>query len=333
MEGNNHYNYYALQFIPDNKDIYGSSGKWNGRNTWKDWHLIPSSRPVINPPTIKSNYIDIPGGNGTIDASSILTEYPVYNDREGQIEYYVIRDGYDNYESSADLKNTRDYSIQKYSNWNDVYSTVMNYLGGKKFKVILEEDPGYFYRGRVNVNQWKSEKDWSKITLDYHLEPFKYEVASSTDRWKWNPFSFVDGIITPESNGSSIYYNLTLNSSNRESIVVENYNSGNAIYGVKVPIIPGTMPFSPEFSLQCLTPITSGQNIWMNILQIRKYSGDRKIFLGHDNHTKFYSDTGIVTKRIYDMTFYEKDYEEFIFFEIPPNYTYRVTVKFRRGWL
>ena len=323
MKGDNNYNYYALQFIPDDKDIFTQSKlqenppklQWNGVNTWKQWHLIPSTRPVINPPTIKSNYIDIPGGNGTIDASSILTEYPVYNDREGQIEYYVTR----NYDD--------------YSSWKKVYHDILNYLGGKVFKVILEEDPGFYYRGRVNVNQWKSEKDWSKITLDYHLEPFKYEVASSTDRWLWDPFSFVDGVITPESNGSSIYYNLTLDSTNRESIVVENYNSGNAIYGVKVPIIPGTMPFSPEFSLQCLTPITSGQHTWMHILQIRKYSGNRHIFLGHTNDTAFYHDTGTITKRIYDMTFYEKDYEEFIFFEIPPNYTYRVTVKFRRGWL
>lgn len=323
MEGNNHYNYYALQFIPDDKDIFTQSKlqenppklQWNGVNTWKQWHLIPSTRPVINPPTIKSNYIDITGGNGTIDASSILTEYPVYNDREGQIEYYVTR----NYDG--------------YSSWKKVYHDILNYLGGKVFKVILEEDPGFYYRGRVNVNQWKSEKDWSKITLDYHLEPFKYEVASSTDRWLWDPFSFVDGVITPESNGSSIYYNLTLDSTNRESITVENYNSGNAIYGVKVPITPGTMPFSPEFSLQCLTPITSGQHTWMHILQIRKYSGGRHIFLGHTNDTAFYHDTGTITKRIYDMTFYDKDYEEFIFFEIPPNYTYRVTVKFRRGWL
>lgn len=323
MEGNNHYNYYALQFIPDDKDIFTQSKlqenppklQWNGVNTWKQWHLIPSTRPVINPPTIKSNYIDIPGGNGTIDASSILTEYPVYNDREGQIEYYVTR----NYDD--------------YSSWKKVYHDILNYLGGKVFKVILEEDPGFYYRGRVNVNQWKSEKDWSKITLDYHLEPFKYEVASSTDRWLWDPFSFVDGVITPETGGHSAYYNLVLNSSNREGIKIENYNTDHEYtWGVKVPIVPGTMPFSPEFSLQCLTPVNS-QGTWMHILQIRKYSNNRLIWLGHNNETNFYPNTGTITKRIYDMTFYEKDYEEFIFFEIPSNYTYRVTVKFRRGWL
>ena len=326
MKGNNNYNYYAIQFIPDDKDIYTQSVwtqqqklQFNGRNTWKDWHLIPSSRPVINPPTIKSNYIDIPGGNGTIDASTILTDYPVYNDREGSIEYYVTR----NYDS--------------YASWVKVYSDVMNYLGGKKFKVILEEDPGFFYRGRVDVNQWKSEKDWSKITLDYHLEPFKYETLASTDRWLWDPFSFVDGIITPEVNGKTIYYKFLVNSSNRENIIVENYNDGQAIYGKKIPITPGTMPISPEFSLKCNTSIVSGNNTWMNILKIRKYTNPLPnghfIFLGHNNHTKFYNNTDTIAKRIYDMNFYDQDYEEFIFLETPSQYEFEVTINFRRGWL
>lgn len=320
MKGNNNYNYYAIQFIPDDKDIYTQSVwtqkrqlQFNGRNTWKDWHLIPSSRPVINPPTIKSNYIDIPGGNGTIDASTILTDYPVYNDREGSIEYYVTR----NYDS--------------YASWIKVYSDVMNYLGGKKFKVILEEDPGFFYRGRVNVNQWKSEKDWSKITLDYHLEPFKYETFASTDRWLWNPFSFVDGVITPEANGRSIYNRFIINNSNREAIDIDNYNKDkDHTYGVRLPITPGTMPICPEFSIKCNTSIVT--STWMHILQIRKYSGNRLVHLGHQNPISF-TNNNTITKRIYDMNFYQKDYEEFIFFEVPSQYEFEVTVNFRRGWL
>lgn len=324
MEGNNHYNYYALQFIPDDKDIYTASEfakgnlQWNGKNTWKSWHLIPSSRPVINPPTIKANYIDIPGGNGTIDASSILTTYPVYNDREGQIEYYV----------------TRNYP--KYDSWTRVYHDVLNYLGGRVFKVILEEEPSYYYRGRVNVNQWKSEKDWSKITLDYHLEPFKYEVLSSTEPWLWDPFSFIDGIITPEQkifpgeDPRTIYDNFVISGSNREHITVRNYNDGNPIYGAKMEIIPGTAPFSPTFSIRCDTNIVSGNHTWMHVLQVRQYSNHLEKI--SETELKF-TDNTMMTKRFYDMTFYEKDYDEFIFFETPANYQFTVTVNFRRGWL
>ena len=314
MEGNNHYNYYALQFIPDDKNIYGSRGYMNGRNTWKDWHLIPSSRPVINPPTIKSNYIDIPGGNGTIDASSILTTYPVYNDREGQIEYYVTR----NYEG--------------YGAWHKVYSEILNYLGGNIFKVVMEEDPHFYYRGRINVNQWKSEKDWSKIVLDYHLEPFKYDMLASTDRWKWDPFSFVNGVINPEVNGSNMNYMLNINNSNRESVIIENYNNGEAIYGRKLPIAPGAMPFSPEFSIQCLSPvIPSGGHTWMHVHQVREYSGGRLVDI--TNKELRLENNNPQTMRFYDMVFYKKDYDEFIFFETPSQYTFLATTNYRRGWL
>ena len=37
------------------------------KNTWDDWYLIPSSRPVVNPPKPKTKYIDIPGADGHLD--------------------------------------------------------------------------------------------------------------------------------------------------------------------------------------------------------------------------------------------------------------------------
>ncbi len=34
------------------------------KNTWDDWHLIPATRPLFNPPTVKTNMVNIPGGDG-----------------------------------------------------------------------------------------------------------------------------------------------------------------------------------------------------------------------------------------------------------------------------
>ena len=51
------------------------------KNTWDDWHLIPSKRPSFNPPNVKSQYVDIPGGNGVLDLTESLTGYPLYNTR------------------------------------------------------------------------------------------------------------------------------------------------------------------------------------------------------------------------------------------------------------
>lgn len=153
---------------------------FGGKNTWADWYLIPSSRPVINPPKPKTKYVDIPGANWHLDLSTVLTGDIAYNAREGSIEFVV-----DNGQLSP----------YKAETWFELYSEILDYLHGQIMKATLEDDPGYYYEGRFSVNQWKSDPHNSKITIDYTVAPFKYEVTSSLEDWLWDPFSFVDGII------------------------------------------------------------------------------------------------------------------------------------------
>lgn len=150
------------------------------KNTWADWYLIPSSRPVFNPPEPKTKYVDIPGANGILDLSTVLTGDIMYNNREGSLEFIV-----DNGQLSE----------YKAENWATVYSTILNYLHGKVFKAVLEDDPGFYYQGRFSVNQWASEEHNSKITIDYSVAPYKYEAASSLEDWKWDEFNFEYGVI------------------------------------------------------------------------------------------------------------------------------------------
>ena len=151
----------------------------NEKNTWDDWHLIPSSRPLVVPPSIKSNYVDVAGIDGGIDLSDYPTSRPTYNYREGSWEFIVMNG---------------------YEDWVSIYQKVMNYLYGIKRKVMLEDDPNYYYEGRVWVNQWKSGSTNSSITLNYKLEPYKKDAISSTDPWLWDPFNFETGIIRYSAN-------------------------------------------------------------------------------------------------------------------------------------
>lgn len=182
---------HSMQIIPDNVDIFSNflEQKFNGINTFDNWHLMPTSRIVFSPPAPKTNYIDLSGANGSIDATEALTPYPVYSDRTGSIEFYVLNG------KSILSENRRDQTWSKYGVWNSRYSEIMDYMHGRKVKVILDDDREYFYRGRLSVNQWKSDKTWSKITFDYTFEPYKYEILSSLDDWLWDPFSFIDGVV------------------------------------------------------------------------------------------------------------------------------------------
>lgn len=136
------------------------------KNTWDDWHIVPTSRPLVNPPEIKSEYVDIPGANGTLDYTEILTGAPVYKNRTGSWEFAVMND---------------------YQKWNVLYNTLLSYLHGHYFdSVILEDEPEYKYKGRLTLNEWKSSKDHSTVTIDYNFDPFKYPASGDTVDWKWD---------------------------------------------------------------------------------------------------------------------------------------------------
>lgn len=154
---------------------------FGSKDSWEDWHLIPSSRPVFNPPAPKYKFIDVPGADHHIDLSSVLTGDIAYNAREGSIEFYV-----DNGQLS-------DYN---HEHWADLYSEIMDYLHGKIIKAIpIDDDPGFCYEGRFSVNQWTSDVNNSKITIDYNVNPYKLERFSSLENWEWDSFNFESSII------------------------------------------------------------------------------------------------------------------------------------------
>ena len=69
-----------------------SHSRITGKNTWDDWHLIPSTRPLVNPPKPNTKGIQVPGRNGTLDMSRVLTGYMTYQNRTGSWEFIVDND-------------------------------------------------------------------------------------------------------------------------------------------------------------------------------------------------------------------------------------------------
>lgn len=140
---------------------------FGSKNTWDDWHLVPSSRPVFNPPTVKTKTLEIPGGNGVIDLSEALTGYPLYDNRTGSMEFIVVNDFYE--------------PVKTHREWHEVYSDIMNYLHGQRLSAYLEDDEEYYYEGRFAVNEWKSDKNYSTITIEYDVGPYKWKKKSSLE--------------------------------------------------------------------------------------------------------------------------------------------------------
>lgn len=193
------------------------NARFGYKNTWDDWHLIPSSRPVFSPPKMKTDIIELEGADGVIDLSTALTGFPTYSNREGSFEFIVVND---------------------YGNWKDRYSEIMNYLHGRTMQVVLEDDPDYYYEGLFTVDEWDSQNDgtWSNITINYNVKPYKISntqtvvtVNSATpmdisDELGMMPVSPLF-TVTSEGDGAFLTYTDPLASGSTDSLWLPNGDS------------------------------------------------------------------------------------------------------------
>lgn len=138
--------------------LYIGSTFSNGilKNTWEDWHLIPASRPTLPFPNQKTRTIDsIPNTNGNIDLSWSDVPYPVFENREDTFEF-IYNPLYDD----------------THKDWTELYSEIASFIHGRHLRMVLEDDPGYYYEGRFRVEKWTSNTDGSgsTITIGYSVQ-------------------------------------------------------------------------------------------------------------------------------------------------------------------
>lgn len=122
------------------------------KNTWTDWHLIPTSRPLFTPPPLRSVTVDLPGVDGLVDISLMLNPTPMFGNRTGSNEFVVM---------------------PGFKSWEILSSDIANYLHGKSMRAVLEDDPLYFYSGSFAISNWRSNKSFSTLVIEYTVDPYK----------------------------------------------------------------------------------------------------------------------------------------------------------------
>lgn len=148
----------------------------NQKHTWNDWGLIPKARPVVSPPEVKTDIVDINTINGDgLDLSESLTGYPIYKNRKLEVEFY--RQNGNNWTGSHDI------------------SDILNWGHGQVLKVILDDDPTWYYEGRLSISETTSDKYWSVVKISCSLHPFASYVYTSeewsdTDELLWDLIDF-----------------------------------------------------------------------------------------------------------------------------------------------
>ena len=115
---------------------------------YKDLGLVITSKPIINLPTPRFSYIEIPGVQGAIELED--KEEVLYSNREGSLEFMLS-------------------DIDKFEL---TYQNLLNEIHGKKTTLIIDDK--YFYYGRFQVDGLSTDKNYSFIKISYTLDPYKY---------------------------------------------------------------------------------------------------------------------------------------------------------------
>lgn len=122
-------------------------------HTYYDLKLIMVSKEIGSPP-VKGRKLDIEGADSSLDYTDFFGE-PKYDDLTHKFQFETI---------------------EPQSEFLAQFSTVKNAVHGKKDRIILDDDPSFFYIGRCSVSSFTSEKGVGRISIECDCEPYKYKL-------------------------------------------------------------------------------------------------------------------------------------------------------------
>lgn len=145
-------------------------------HSYDDWGLYVTNTDCIGEPKQYTNYLEIPGRNGKLDLSEVISGRQIYESREIKIN----------------LAGTRFRT-----NWDSALSAFRNDINGKVCRITFDNDLGYYWRGRVTIKDFSSCLNLGTFTLELpEADPYKYSITASSEPWLWDPFNFETGVIT-----------------------------------------------------------------------------------------------------------------------------------------
>lgn len=136
-------------------------------HSYDDLKLILNSKE-IGSPEVKIRKIDIPGADSSLDLTDFFGE-PKYEDLTHKFSFSTI---------------------VPQAQFLSLFSTVKNALHGKKMRIILDDDPLFYYMGRIQVSSFTNEKNIGIISIECECEPYKYKLEKTIAE------IYVDGTFT-----------------------------------------------------------------------------------------------------------------------------------------
>lgn len=144
-----------------------------GMHTYKDFGL---KMYYYNPgtPQIEEHNIQVPFSNRSMRMSGVFGG-PFYTERQFVAKFTMGDMGY--------------------QQWDSVRSKLDNLYHGMVVKIVSDLDKGYYYLGTLNFEYEKEHYAESDVVLTCIADPYKYAVRGPSDKWLWDTFNFVNGVI------------------------------------------------------------------------------------------------------------------------------------------
>lgn len=125
-------------------------------HSYRDFSLILGEKEIAAP-SVKTVKIDVEGADSALD----LTEYfgePKYEDVTHKFKFSTI---------------------VPQSEFLTLYSTIKNAVHGKRLRIVLDDDPGFFYMGRCYVSSFTNARGVGTISVDADCDPWKYKTVKT----------------------------------------------------------------------------------------------------------------------------------------------------------
>lgn len=127
-------------------------------HSYNDFNLIMA--PFTPAPAMpKTNYMEIAGGNGSLD----------FTEAFGEVKY-----------KDRDLKFTFTIDPAETMTFDEKVTQISNALNGKKCKITLDRDADYYWDGRLTVNEYLQNKSIGQIVISATVRPYKLKQTETT---------------------------------------------------------------------------------------------------------------------------------------------------------
>lgn len=125
--------------------------------SYDDLSLVLTAK-TIGSPEIKTYTVEVEGADGVLDYTEYFGE-PKYSNLTHIFEFSTV---------------------VVPSQFMELYSAIKDALHGKKMHIVLDEDPDFYYIGRISVSEFTNEKSIGIISIECDCEPYKYKSDVTT---------------------------------------------------------------------------------------------------------------------------------------------------------